>query len=1163
MTITPADIKLKASERLTDTPDGGGQQIGQEIVDGQLNNVFGPISRLDRAGGDVALRKLFGHVDTAGNEVLFGKHFMFATPPGDPRVSVMAFDTASDIDERNDAIDYIGDFLRIDVPYDLALDGDHFEGQDFIQVYDTQNGSNTAGARQVGAIIALSNQNDPAQPPEYFRVVDVEETGSVFNANYRYRLGLNKPLGRDYFGPEDGSGNDLAWPEQALAANRNTRISSMRERGDRRYYSLTTLAALADAGQTTLQVAATKAAILPVGSSQDVTQGEPLAAQQTAFAGETQTVTRGDANDDWSAGQTYAFGCPIVPGTLQGGGLTDTGQGALVNANGDTQANIDYAGGSIQPVATISDAQWTWETGAALQGSAQTTIDVVADSAPDTIYSRTLDPLPARGSLVIQYRSDNVWRTVVDIPQGNNSQLAGDGGGSINYSTGAVTVSLANTPDPGSAVLWAWGDAQAMTTTQAANKDPVGRAFVELFLGEYVRPGSLSGSWTPHVGGSAACTDSGDGTLAGDCLGSVDYIAGTVRISPDSPASLDATGIYAFNTNTATPETAVSGVSSNATTISGTLDTTAVDAGSAVIKFNVQRLVNGEQETVTRQAVDDGAGGFVGDVTAGSIDYATGAFSITPRLDGYTVREYTLESDPDVTWANGQHRATEAANHTWADIQRTETVGDLDAVAYTSGDAGTSGGGGPFALTGIIDLAHTGASLADSGTSILLNGNDVITTGDLNVYRNQIGSPTSHLATNSVGTVNQAQSRLQITDSAVMQSLVGYTVEAIAYTHEPPPQWQYFGRTGNAPVAPASFSVRAIDVLDTLQSATGDATGDLIAAKVSGHLDAASGAYSVLFGSENTGTWNILYTDPATAERDQTTESPVPLPDEATGIDSTRMPSDGQVPIFDASGKVVIHHTDSTTLPDPLQAGTTYNVGRTDLALIEIYDAEGQRVPDSLFTYDLAAGDITTADPLDLTGFTEPLVAQHRIEDIRQLTGVVPQLLTLLNGLSRQFPAGSYVSSIIPWGDTFSRVETVFDQKVWQGDYLDELVGDDALATYNDLDFPITVTNDGAANERWALVFTSSTNFEIRSESRGTIGTGGIGTTTAPINPSTGTPYFTVPSDGWGTGWVTGNALRFNTVSASRPVWLARVVQPGDAALLEDQSRVELRGDSE
>ena len=57
MPIETNNLVLYKSERLTDTPDGGGKYSGQVVVDGESNNLFPDVSELDRTMGRVSLRK--------------------------------------------------------------------------------------------------------------------------------------------------------------------------------------------------------------------------------------------------------------------------------------------------------------------------------------------------------------------------------------------------------------------------------------------------------------------------------------------------------------------------------------------------------------------------------------------------------------------------------------------------------------------------------------------------------------------------------------------------------------------------------------------------------------------------------------------------------------------------------------------------------------------------------------------------------------------------------------------------------------------------------------------------------------------------------------------------------------------------------------------------
>jgi len=76
MTIYKDDIKLMASQRMTDTNDGGGRMTGNEIISGEHNTIFPDISDIDRAYGVVNIMSTHLSVqstDTAGNyRTVFG-----------------------------------------------------------------------------------------------------------------------------------------------------------------------------------------------------------------------------------------------------------------------------------------------------------------------------------------------------------------------------------------------------------------------------------------------------------------------------------------------------------------------------------------------------------------------------------------------------------------------------------------------------------------------------------------------------------------------------------------------------------------------------------------------------------------------------------------------------------------------------------------------------------------------------------------------------------------------------------------------------------------------------------------------------------------------------------------------------------------------------------
>ncbi|MBH1779516.1 hypothetical protein I5W36_23250, partial [Stenotrophomonas maltophilia] len=144
--------------------------------------------------------------------------------------------------------------------------------------------------------------------------------------------------------------------------------------------------------------------------------------------------------------------------------------------------------------------------------------------------------------------------------------------------------------------------------------------------------------------------------------------------------------------------------------------------------------------------------------------------------------------------------------------------------------------------------------------------------------------------------------------------------------------------------------------------------------------------------------------------------------------------------------------------------------------------------------------------------------------------------------------------------DLQARVESLFDQAAWTGAWSNIPIGSPAPGTYNDTDFPLDVTNSDAITERWAVRFTSSTNFEVMGETVGVIATGSTTTDLAPINPRTNKAYFSMRAAGWGGGWSVNNVVRFNTVGGLAPVWMARTTLPGTPAGATDSTRLMVVG---
>jgi hypothetical protein len=387
-------------------------------------------------------------------------------------------------------------------------------------------------------------------------------------------------------------------------------------------------------------------------------------------------------------------------------------------------------------------------------------------------------------------------------------------------------------------------------------------------------------------------------------------------------------------------------------------------------------------------------------------------------------------------------------------------------------------------------------------------------------------------------------------------------------------------RTAGSPIRSASGYVQVTAEDGEVLTATSDVDGDLTGPYARGTLNQLMGVVAIEWGEmvaaagNETEDWydpdNVVggmiwkprRVMPATLRYNCVVLSNLPLNADILGLEPVRLPSDGRVPIFRPADVAVVHNTKSLALPDPAVAGATYDTGRVDLAELWLLDAAGARVPLSKYIVNLPAGTLTMAADLDLAGIPQPLVARHRIEQVVLLSDVqINGQISLAGALARDFDADTLVSSALLFGDMFARVSNLFDQVTWTNVWSDARIGANATAEFDSVNYPIEVVNDGAVTERWRINFTSAVAFQVIGENLGVIATGTTAADLSPVNTLTGKAYFTLRAAGWGAGgWSAGNQLRFNTIGATAPIWIARTVLPG-ATLNGDSLDIQLRGD--
>lgn len=428
------------------------------------------------------------------------------------------------------------------------------------------------------------------------------------------------------------------------------------------------------------------------------------------------------------------------------------------------------------------------------------------------------------------------------------------------------------------------------------------------------------------------------------------------------------------------------------------------------------------------------------------------------------------------------------------------------------------------------------------------------------------------------GTIDRSSGRVYITswtsggaNAVVLQSLVtelaGHPVGEVVF------------RTPIAPIRAGSFQMRYQLLDGTVKTKTVDGTGLLEDADCTILVDALLGVVRAQFGmwkadseltsQEKLEVWYdtdalvdiggvmsiwkpaLVYADSIVYNAVSQTVLP---PDSALlGINAARLPPDGKGLIFNRGRLVLAHHT-ATHSENSLSPTQQVDMGRVRLYRVVIEDADGKRLPASFYSVARDTGIVTMASDLNLAGYTGPYAFKHTVADMARCVDMdINGTLTLNKQLSHTYPADeSRVSSVLYVGTMQARYTNLFMQSTWTGVWSDNRIGDEPLSQYNDVNYPLVVSNLGAYPDRFLIRFTSNTAFVCFGENLGYLGAGNINENFSPSNLLTGQPYFTIDYRGWGGGWSTGNCLRFNLVGACYPVDLIRAIQPSAPTEVDD-----------
>lgn len=104
--------------------------------------------------------------------------------------------------------------------------------------------------------------------------------------------------------------------------------------------------------------------------------------------------------------------------------------------------------------------------------------------------------------------------------------------------------------------------------------------------------------------------------------------------------------------------------------------------------------------------------------------------------------------------------------------------------------------------------------------------------------------------------------------------------------------------------------------------------------------------------------------------------------------------------------------------------------------------------------------------------------------------------------------------------------------------------------------------NKGAIEQTWTLTFTGQ-GFNVSGNTVGALpAMGSTNADFAPVNPATGTPYFTIKAAGWSGTFQANESLHFDTHPAAIPIWYRRQVPAGTFSLANDFASLAIHGES-
>jgi hypothetical protein len=260
-----------------------------------------------------------------------------------------------------------------------------------------------------------------------------------------------------------------------------------------------------------------------------------------------------------------------------------------------------------------------------------------------TVYSEVCNPIPAPGSLIVDYRALGRWYRLQDDGTGQLSDGSGTttiGSGSISYVDGSLLLTLGALPDVGSSLLLSWASPahyERLSVSSPALAGPAMRGTIVVsVLGRTLAPGSVSVTW----GAGLTATANALGYITGGAAGFINHQTGEWMLTPTAMPAPNTVFQWAYSeiTPSASSPQILTGSISGTDLVLSAVGGGNLMPGSVSLSFGSWTLGTLRQVTV----YDDGNGNLLSgnyrpngvSFVCGTINYTTGDAVI--HRDTYT-----------------------------------------------------------------------------------------------------------------------------------------------------------------------------------------------------------------------------------------------------------------------------------------------------------------------------------------------------------------------------------------------------------------------------------------------------------------------------------------------------------------------------------------------